>query len=171
MGGYGNNWGANDRVLDILEPGEGFSDEEIAVIKARYDPSANVNVYFIARGIQLITKNGDGWKPETLLGFAGKARRGAKPGVIYVADYSPTSNRPNTEQEHRHAIAHEIGHYIGRLQHPDQYDFEDAHHLPGTDNTLRLMACFPPLKERNPRMLIKAEWDALQSFFTPKATP
>ena len=156
-----DEWGADNKVLDILSPGEGgLPNEEAAVTNAIHDSSVDVNVYFIARGIQTVSKVNGVWKARELLGFAGKGNKRTQ-GNLYVADYVPDGNNPH----HRWVIAHEMGHYIGKLVHSTDAFTWNVSYMPGTDNTLRLMSDYPPSQERNPRMLLKAEWDKLHEFF------
>jgi hypothetical protein len=154
-------WGKNDGSLDILAPTVGGESlEEVAVRNAIHDGSADVNVYFVARGITFVTRAGNSWAGSQVFGHAGKANRGNR-GVIFVSDFPPSSSEPH----HRWVIAHEIAHYVGKLDH-STYTWS-ASHLRGTDNELRLMSGKPgPKRARNPRMLINAEWDKLHEFFT-----
>ncbi|CAN5716458.1 hypothetical protein BH11VER1_BH11VER1_41810 [soil metagenome] len=160
--------GFEDRHFQILNPGLGFSDEEDAVITAINDPTADVNVYFIAAepltqsagGVWLTNVNGSENSP--VLGFAGKASK-TNNGVIYVWDFPRGSDDPS----HVWAIAHEVGHFIGDLMHSTIAVDSNPSYLRGTDNELRLMTGKEGSKRAtNPRMLVKGEWDKFDEYFT-----
>jgi hypothetical protein len=167
VGVGGDNYGASDQHFQILNPGLGESDEENAVTTAIHDSTADVNVYFIAAadivggsGGMWVT-NVDGSSNSPVLGFAGKARK-VNQGNIFVWDYPMGTDSP----DHKWAIGHEIGHFIGKLMHSTIELAWNPSYLPGTDNELRLMSGKEgPKRATNPRMLIKGEWDKLHDDF------
>jgi hypothetical protein len=168
VGVGGSNYGASDQHFQILSPlVGGETDEENAVTTAVHDSTADVNVYFIAArdilngtgGMWLTNVNGSSNSP--VLGFAGKAQKETQ-GNIFVWDYPMGMNSP----DHKWAIAHEIGHYIGNLMHSTIALNWNPGYLPGTDNEIRLMTGIEgPKRATNPRMLIKGEWDTLHDEF------
>ncbi|WP_449067935.1 putative Ig domain-containing protein [Prosthecobacter sp.] len=167
VGVAGSTYGFMDKHFQILNPGLGFSDEEMAVIGVSHDAEAHVNVYFIAAepvsgdNGGMWTTNISGSSNSPCLGFAGKASAANK-GVLYVWDFPPGDYQPS----HQWAIAHEMGHYIGGLMHSTIDLNWNVSHLPGTDNELRLMSgAEGPKRKKNPRMLIKKEWDKLHDYF------
>jgi len=182
-------YGFNNGRLDILylrdaEPLYSMSAEEMAIHNASPpDPTADVNVYFVAAPGLL----NSGWngmaamnyygplEPErdtpahlnagSLLGFAGKAEKGTqRAGVVWVWDY-PDSNSINNYPDHRWTIAHEIMHYVGDVMHSTLPASISNNHMPNCDNESRLMTGRDgPKRKTGPKTLLKNEWQRLNEL-------
>jgi len=161
--GPGQQNGAGNGYFDIIPnanaPKSTQSQEEDAIIQAAHDPDADVNVYFTATAGQgreifgmnplLNPTNSNDWKWFDLMdGYAGKAKR-ENNGVVYVRSYSKPSavavfsRITSFHCSYVQAIAHEIGHYVGKLAHSADAltsGRPNPNHLDGTDNEMRLMS-------------------------------
>jgi hypothetical protein len=157
--------------------GHGIPVAEIAFIQDYDDDAAKAGLFKAVREGKIrvlfgsTAKMGEG---AGVLGYADKADD-LNNGIIYVLSFpteSSISTMPGHCPSHTWAIAHEIGHYVGKLSHSTDATIgtvnpkPNPNHLEGTDNELRLMdGERAPKMATSPRMLIKIEWDMLHAFF------
>ncbi|HYF37233.1 MAG TPA: hypothetical protein VD994_18170 [Prosthecobacter sp.] len=153
------------------------SDEETLIKAASHDATATVNVYLVATasttaGIGLLQatlasgQQGAQWwvLDDYVLGFAGKARP-LEQGILWVWDYPISYSNGQPDRPHHYwTIAHEIGHYIGRLQHSDIKPPLNPAYVPNSDSEVRLLTGKAgPKRNGNPARLVKPEWDLIQT--------
>ena len=151
-----NRFGPGDWRLEIA--GGVLSYEENIIHSHFRDPGSDINVYLLGGATIIGVVPYDGELLFTTVAL-GSSRRGENSNAVFIDGDWNLAADPVAEL--KHTYAHEIGHVIMGMGHPDQGGGPAP--LPGTNHEDRLMIGGLNIRRSDPgALIVKGEWDAAE---------